>query len=119
MAYFLSRDLVRDRLRLELRTSFRICPSGRGALISTDDVIALLNRSRVRIADYITSIPTDLMTAGELAAVPELAESGLTEKKILLMTRRAVKVPPHFRINSHCIRFSRKRFLDWLEGRAA
>lgn len=119
MGFFVNRSFVRDRLRLKLRQSFRICPSRHCALIATDDVLDLLNRSRVRIAECLTDIPSDLMTPEELAAAPELENSGLTAHKLSIMTRRAVKCPPHFRLNSHTIRFSRRLFLNWLEGKSA
>lgn len=119
MAYLVSRDFACDRLRLGLRQSYRVLPSDCGALISTDEILELLNSSRRPYAEPLQHIPTDIVTADELASAPELANSGLAAKRILAWTRREKKVPPHFRINSHTIRFSRQRFIDWLQGGCA
>lgn len=116
MSYLVSRDFACDRLRLGLRQSYRILPPDCGALISTDEILGLLNSSRRPYAEPLLHIPDDIVTADELAATPELANAGLTAKRVLTWTRREKKVPPHFRINPHTIRFSRKRFIDWLQG---
>ena len=116
MAYLVSRDFACERLRLGLRQSYRILPPDHGALISTDEILDLLNSSRRPSMDLLLHVPEDIVTADELVTVPELANSGLTAKRVLVWTRRTKKVPPHFRLNSHTIRFSRKRFIDWLQG---
>ena len=116
MAFLVSRDFACDRLRLGLRQSYRVLPSDCGALISTDEILNLLNSSRRPYAEPLLHVPDDIVKADELVSVPELANSGLTAKRILAWTRRGKKAPPHFRFNSHTIRFSRKRFIDWLQG---
>lgn len=116
MAFLVSRDFACDRLRLGLRQSYRVLPSDCGALISTDEILNLLNSSRRPYAEPLLHIPDDIMTADELATTPELASSGVTGKRLLAWTRRTKKIAPHFRFNSHTIRFSRKRFIDWLQG---
>ena len=115
MAYYLSREFVCDRLRLGLRQSYRLLPSCYEAMISSDDVLALLNNGRRMIGEPFLNIPSDIMTAEELASIPELANSGVTARKILAWTRREKKIPPHIYANSHTIRFSRQHFIDWLQ----
>jgi hypothetical protein len=113
--HYISRADAMERLRLGLRASFRLLPSCRG-LVSTRDILELLNRSRHALAEPLLEVPTDIMTAEELAAVPELAGSGITAKRLLLWTqRRAVRIPPHFHINKHTVRFSKAAFLEWLD----
>lgn len=116
MYWFLSRGWLCERLRLKRRQSFRILSSGRNGLISTADVVRLLNRTRRGIEQPFTFVPCDIVTAQELADSPELAHSGLTAKRILAWTKRKRNVCPHFRINSHTRRFPRGLFLGWLDG---
>lgn len=116
MGYLLNREFVNDRLRIPVRQSYRLIPAWRNSLINSDDLLALLNRCRVRVNSTVTSIPHDLMTAEELAQVPELAHTGLTAHRIMCMARRKVKVPPHFRLGRATLRFSRRLFLDWLSN---
>ena len=117
MASLVTRDFARSRLRLGLRQSFRLLPSCYGAMISTDDILDLVNRSRRPMAEPFLDIPTDIMTADELAAIPELADSGITARKILSWAlRRTVKTPPHLYLNKHTVRFSKSRFLAWLDA---
>ena len=74
-----------------MRQSYRLLPSCYGAMISTDDMLDLINSARRQIAEPLADVPTDLMTAEELASVPELANSGVTAHKLLNWTRRRTK----------------------------
>ena len=118
MGNYVSRDFARSRLRLGLRQSYRLLPSCYGALINTDAILELLNHSRRPFSDPVFDIPTDLMTAEELASITEFADSGITAHKLLTWARRrTAKIPPHFYFNRHAIRFSKSRFLAWLKER--
>lgn len=120
MGHYVSRKFAMDRLRLGRRQSYRLLPSCYGALINSDEILDLLNAARRPYGDPFTYIPSDIMTAKELASIPELADADLTERKILNWTQnRTKKVPPHFYINRHCIRYSKSRFLAWLDECAA
>ena len=120
MAHYLSRKFVCERLKLGLSQSFRLLPSCYGALISSEDVLDLLNNSRRMIAEPFLDIPTDIVTADELAAAPEFAQSGITAHNIIVWTqRRTKKIPPHIRVNKHTVRFPKKQFLDWLDAVAS
>lgn len=119
MGCYVNRNFVCSRLRLGLRQSYRLLPSCYGAMISTDDMLDLINSARRQIAEPLADVPTDLMTAEELASVPELANSGVTAHKLLNWTRRRTKkVPPHFFISQQTVRFSKSRFLAWLDALA-
>lgn len=119
MSSLVSRDFAMNRLRLGLRQSYRLIPPCYGAMVSTDEMLELVNSARRPMAEPLLDIPTDIMTAEELAAIPELADSGLTKKRILSWVhRRTAKVPPHFQFNKQTVRFSKKQFLDWLDALA-
>lgn len=106
---FLRRDLICERLRLKVRQSYRIVGSSRSGLISSDEVVRLLNRARRGIPQPFAFIPTDIMKPDEIAA-----ETGLTESKLRAWTRRTKNVPPHFRLNGHTIRYPHALFVAWL-----
>lgn len=114
MMYFMRRDWLMERLRLGLRQSYRIVGNSRSGLVSLHEIIGLLNRARRGIKDPYSFVPSDLLTAEELIAIPELAASGLTSSKIRAWTRRTRNIPPHFRLNGHTIRYPQGLFLDWL-----
>ena len=103
-----------DRLRLTLRQSYRLVGSSRSGLISSDEVVRILNRSRRAIQQPYSFIPSDIMTADELVATPELADSGITTRRLRAWTRRTKNVPPHFRLNGHTIRYPHALFVAWL-----
>lgn len=111
---YLTRELICARLRLKQRQSYRIVPPSYGPLISSDEVLHLLNESRRGIAEPLEFIPSDLMTAEELSE-DEALGGIVSPKKILLWTKRIKNVPPHFRINKHVTRFSRRSFFEWLD----
>ena len=106
---FLRRNLICDRLRLEVRQSYRIVGSSRSGLISSDEVLRILNRSRHGIPAPFAFIPTDIMRPDELSEY-----TGLPENKIRAWTRRTKNVPPHFRLNGHTIRYPHALFVAWL-----
>ena len=54
------------------------------------------------------------MTEDELIATPELAESGITVRKLRAWMRRTRNVCPHFRLNGHTRRIPRALFIKWL-----
>lgn len=116
----MSREWLCSRLRLSPRQSYSLVRSGYGPCVSSDAVLSLVNKSRRNIAAPFAFVPSDIMTAEELAASPELAESGLTAKMILTFTRRenTDNQPPHIRPNKQTTRFVKSLFLDWLAERA-
>lgn len=118
MAHYLKRNVVCDKLRLKVRTSYALIGTAYGALISTDDILALLNRCRRAIPSPLEWMPADLATPDEMAAEPSLAESGITAHDLLNWARRTKNVAPHFRLSRQTIRFSRAIFLAWLDARS-
>jgi len=117
--YYMSRSWLCDRLRLSPRQSRALVPSAYGPCVSYNAVLALVNRSR-RNAPCFGAVPSDLVTAAELASSPELASSGLTPSMLLGLTRREspLNQPPHLRINKQTTRFPKAQFLGWLDERA-
>lgn len=118
--YFMSREWVCRRLRVSMRQSYSLVKSGYGPCVSHNAVLALVNKSRRNISAPFTFVPSDIMTADELAATPELAESGITSRMLLIFTRRENlnNRPPHIRPNKQTTRFVKSLFLEWLAERA-
>lgn len=85
--------------------------------ISSDRVVEMLNRVRQNLAviPAAEGVPSDLLTAEELAALPELAESSIAAHEILAWSRRKRDPIPHYRLNSHTRRYPRKAALAWME----
>lgn len=116
MASYLKRSFVCDRLRISRVQSYEMVGSSYGPRISSDDVLAVLNRARRGMPDAVAWIPHDLLTPEELAA--ELAESDISVKDLINWTRRTKAVPPHFRLTRRTIRFPRAEFMSWLDARS-
>ena len=116
MANYLKRQFVCDRLRLARVQSYEIVGSSYGPRISSDDVLAVLNRARRGMPNALEWIPHDLVTPEELSA--ELSESDISVRDLLNWTRRTKAVPPHFRLTRRTIRFSRSQFMAWLDERS-
>jgi hypothetical protein len=113
VTHLLRRQLIRDRLRLKWRASYRIIGPSRPSPINSDEVLQLLNNARRGGIPYLHDIPSDLRTPDEMAAEIE----GVTAHDLLNWTRRTKNVAPHFRINKQTTRFSASRLLAWLEER--
>lgn len=118
--HWMSREWLCSRLRLSPRQSYSLVRAGYGPCVSSDAVLALVNRSRRNIPEPFTYVPSDIMTSEELAATPELAESGISPRMILVFTRREKpgNQPPHLRVNKQTTRFVKSLFLAWLAERA-
>lgn len=118
--HWMSRDWLCRRLRLSPRQSYSLVRSGYGPCVSSDAVLALVNKSRRNIAAPFAYVPSDIMTADELAQTPELAESGFAPRDFLVFTRRENpnNQPPFLRLNKQTTRFVKSLFLDWLSKRA-
>lgn len=118
--HFMRREWLCKRLRVSLRQSYSLVKSGYGPCVSYNAILSLVNRSRRNIPEPFTYVPSDIMTAEELAATPELAESGITPHMLLVFTRRgnANNQPPHIRANKQTTRFVKFLFLAWLAERA-
>jgi hypothetical protein len=111
----LHRELICERLRLGLRSSYRVVPPSRLSLINSDEVLEVLNRARRGGMKPLRDIPPDLRTPEEMASEIE----GVTARMLLTWSfRRTKNVPPHFYINRHCVRFSASRLLAWLDERS-
>lgn len=117
---FMSREWLCSRLRLSPRQSYSLVRSGYGPCVSSDAVLSLVNKSRRNIDALFNHVPSDILTAEELAATPELAESGITSRMILVFTRREkpTNQPPFLHINKQTTRFVKSLFLEWLDERA-
>lgn len=114
---YLSRALVCERLRLGGRQSYRIVSPSYGSLISSDEILHIINNARRGIREPLDAIPCDMMTAEELAADPVLG--GVVQaSRIITWTHRTKNVPPHFRFNKKTTRFSRGIFIQWLDSRS-
>ena len=116
----MSREWLCRRLRLSPRQSYSLVRSGYGPCVSSDAVLSLVNRSRRNINEPFEHVPSDILKADELAQTPELADSGLTSRMILVFTRRENpdNQPPFLHINKQTTRFVKSLFLDWLTQRA-
>ena len=113
---YLRRQIVCDRLRIALSTSYKVVGSAYGSRICSDDVLELLNRSRNETQEIVCELPSDLMTPAEIAAIPEIAESDISEREIINWTKRLRNPAPCFHINKQTRRISRSSFLRWIEG---
>ena len=96
MANYLKRAFVCDRLRISRCQSYEMVGSSYGPRISSDDVLAVLNRARRGMPDAVEWIPHDLLN----------------------WTRRTKAVPPHYRLTKRTIRFPRAPFMAWLDARS-
>ena len=112
---YLRRQIVCERLRMALSTSYKVVGSAYGARICSDDVLELLNRSRNETQEVLCELPSDLMTPSEIAALPEIAESGITEREIVNWTKRTRNPAPCFRLNKQTRRLRRSSFMRWIE----
>ena len=118
MGHYLKRSFVCDMLRVSRWQSYHVVGSSYGPRISSDDVLAVLNRARrggLAPLSY-PGLPHDLLTPEELSA--ELAESDISVRELLNWTRRTKAVPPHYRVTKRTIRFPRTEFMAWLDARS-
>jgi len=106
---FLGRELICERLRLNVRQSYRIVGSSRSGLIASDEIVRLLNSSRRGMDAPLTEIPSDIATPDELCS-----KTGVTERQLRAWSHRTKSVCPHFRLNGHTRRYSISRFVEWL-----
>ena len=116
--FYLRRQTVCERLRLALSTSSKVVGSAYGSRISSDEVLELLNRSRNETQEVLRELPSDLMTPAEIAALPEIAGSEITEREIVNWTKRARNPAPCFRLNKQTRRIRRSSFMRWIEERS-
>lgn len=107
---FLCRDLICERLRLKVRQSYRLIGSSRSGLISSDEVLRILNCSRRGIENPFSFIPSDILTPDEL--VTEI--DGIKPEQLRAWMRRTRNVCPHFRLNGHTRRIPYALFVGWL-----
>ncbi len=107
---FLRRDLICERLCLNVRQSYRLIGSSRSGLISSDEVVRILNRSRRGIAEPFSYIPSDIATPDEIL----LEVDGIMPNQLRAWMRRKRNVCPHFRLNGHTRRIPRSLFVKWL-----
>lgn len=107
-----NREFVNERLRLGFRQSYRLVPATPSGRIRSDNILLLLNRSRVGIQFAISALPSDLLTPEETVA--RFAQSGITLRDLRRWTHREKKVAPHFRLNRNTIRFSAAMLDRWL-----
>ena len=109
---FMRRDLICERLCLNVRQSYRLIGSSRSGLISSDEVVRILNRSRRGIAEPFDYIPSDIATPDEIL----LEVDGIMPNQLRAWLRRTRNVCPHFRLNGHTRRIPRAIFLRWLSS---
>lgn len=110
--FYVTRKFICERLGVSLWASYSLFRATEIGRIPSDRVIDLLNGSRKAGEEKLDFIPSDIVTAEQLAE-----ETGIPARSIIVWTRRKVKVPPHFRINKQTTRFRRSSFAAWLERR--
>lgn len=109
--HYLTRKDIMQRLRLSYSASYRIIGTARQNLVSSKDVLAILNQARRGDQPLLTHIPSDFLTEAELAT-----EIGcISRTRVFNWTKRVRNVPPFFYLNSHCRRFLRSEVEKWLE----
>ena len=108
--FYITRSFICDRLRISKWVSYDLFRATGIGRIPSDRVIDLLNGSRRAGEERLDYIPSDIVTADQLAE-----ETGIPAHSILVWTRRKVKVPPHYRITNQTIRFRRSSFNAWLD----
>lgn len=112
---FLRRQIICERLRIALSTSYKVVGSAYGSRVCSDEVLELLNRARNESQEVLSELPSDLMTPAEIAALPEIAGSDITEREIVNWTKRLRNPAPCFRLNKQTRRIRRSSFLRWIE----
>lgn len=109
---FLSRQSVCDRLRMSQSATYRQpWLRSRQHMVDSSDVLELLNRSAragQELFDVGGQIP-DAMTADEVCE-----SIGFPARRLMLATRHDRDAVPHWRINSHVIRFHLPSVMRWL-----
>lgn len=111
--HYVTREFVCERLKVSLWASYKFAPATSIRRIQSDSVIAVLNRSRKAREKEIDFIPSDIVTPDEASE-----ETGIPAKTLVTWTRRAVKAPPHYRLNKQTTRFRLSSLNEWLERRA-
>ena len=101
MFHYFPRKFVLERLRMSHSASYRFFGAARR--LRSDYILDLLNRTRHGPQSVLVSIPHDLRTPAEMAAL--LSESNITEKMLKAWTHRQKNPPPFFRLNSHHLLF--------------
>jgi hypothetical protein len=119
MNHYYARDFLCERLRLKKRQSYRLVGSAYGSLISGDDILALLNRSRRSIEKPLEFVPSDIATPDEVEKhfSNGFPQNPITTHALKTWVHREKNVPPHFRLNGHTIRFSLGLLTAWLNER--
>lgn len=112
---YLRRQIVCERLRIALSTSYKVVGTAYGSRVCSDEVLELLNRARNESQEVLSELPSDLMTPAEIAALPEIAGSDITEREIVNWTKRLRNPAPCFRLNKQTRRIRRSSFLRWIE----
>ncbi len=113
MRYWTRKDVM-NRLRISQSASYRIIGTARGSLISSTDILAILNNARCGPQPMLVEIPSDLLTPEEMAQ-----EIGcVSAHQLHNWTLRVRNVPPHFLLNTHCRRFQKSAVLSWLDRMA-
>jgi len=110
--HLVSREFLCERLKLSRWASYKLVPATSIRLISSDDVIALLNSSRRAREDEVDFIPSDVIKAEDAEV-----EFGIPARKLMLWTRRSRNVAPHFRFNKQTTRFRKETLRKWIDRR--
>lgn len=107
---FYKREFVNRALRLCPRQSYRIVHATATGRIRSDVLLALLNNSRVGIAEPISYIPSDLMTPSEAATA-----MGVSTRELRRWANRKRRPSPHYRLNRITIRYPKMLLCKWIE----
>lgn len=110
---FWRREAVNALLRLGRRQSYRMFAPTQSGRISSAKVVELLNSARRGIPAPIREVPSDLVRMEELGA-----ETGATHREMKRWAARKSNPLPHFRLNSHALRFPKGMAVEWM-GRSS
>lgn len=107
---YIDRKTLSERLKISVWSSYQIFSARkRLGVIASDKVVLFLNQARMNGEPSVEFVPTDIKTAEELEA-----ETGILAKRIMTWCKRKKNAPPHFRYNSHLLRFRLASFEQWL-----
>ena len=113
MRYWTRKDIML-RLGLSQSASYRIVGTSRGknSLISSADLLAILNNARRGAQPMLAEVPGDIVTGEEMAKELQC----VTARQLKNWTLRLRNPLPHFLLNTHCRRYQKSAVLKWLDN---
>lgn len=105
--HYVDRKFACDRLKLSRWQSYGVLRPSRMAMISTKDIIDLLNRS-ANGESAVSHVPSDIETAEGVER-----SLGIPAKRLVLWTRRKSPIP-HYKINKQTTRYRLSSVRRWM-----